>query len=310
VRSRALLQSERVSASGTPPDKRGLVVRLLVLHALIVPALLTGVTPIAVAVGVVSYVARVFGVTAGYHRLFSHHAYKTSRPFAFALAWLGASSGQRGPLWWAAVHRRHHRTSDTTEDIHSPRFHGLFFAHMGWILDKRHLQTRLEEVPDWAKYAELRWLDRFHLAAPASLIAALAALGAALAAYAPALGTSAAQLVAWGFVIATLAEIHVTSSVNSLAHSPRAWGASHPYDTGDDSQNLWWLAPFTLGESWHNNHHHLPGVARQGLRWWQFDPSYLVLRALAVIGVVWDLREPEPAKLAPASSQPADAPAT
>jgi stearoyl-CoA desaturase (delta-9 desaturase) len=274
--------------------RRGLVLRLLILHLALIPALLTGASVVAVVVCVVSFVVRVFGVTAGYHRLFSHHAFRTSRPMAFVLAWLGASSGQRGPLWWAAVHRRHHRTADTVDDIHSPRFHGLFFAHMGWILDKENLATRFEEVQDWSQRPELRFLDRFHVLAPASLIAVLAGLGAALAQWWPTLETSPQQLVAWGFVISTLAEIHVTSAVNSLTHR---YG-TRPYKTGDDSGNIWWLALPTLGEAWHNNHHHLPGSVRQGFWWWQIDLTYWALRGLAVVGLVWDLREPDPAKIA------------
>ena len=276
------------------PGKRGLVLRLIVLHAFAIPALMTGVSAAAVVAFAVTYVARVFGVTAGYHRLFSHHAYATSRPVAFAIAWLGAASGQRGPLWWAAVHRRHHRTSDTVDDVHSPKHKGLLFAHLGWILDKQHLQTRTEEVKDWLKYPELVWLDRFHLLAPASLIVGLFVVGAVLARTAPALGTDGLQLVAWGFVLSTLAEIHVTSCVNSLAHR---YG-NRPYDTGDDSGNIWWLSVLTLGEAWHNNHHYLPGSVRQGFHWWQFDLSYLVLRAMAAVGLVWNLREPDPTKVA------------
>lgn len=278
----------------TGPGKRGLVLRLLILHAFAIPALMTGVSRVAVIVFVVSYVARVFGVTAGYHRLFSHRAWATSRPVAFMVAWLGAASGQRGPLWWAAVHRRHHRTSDTVDDVHSPKHKGLLFAHLGWILDKQHLQTRTEEVQDWAKFPELRWLDRFHLVAPASLIVVLFALGVVLQQVAPGLGTNGLQLVAWGFVLSTLAEIHVTSCVNSLAHR---YG-TRPYDTGDDSGNIWWLSVLTLGEAWHNNHHHLPGSVRQGFHWWQFDLSYVILRAMAAVGLAWNLREPDPVKVA------------
>lgn len=273
--------------------RRGLVLRLLVLHALAVPALLTGASPVALAVFAISYMLRVFGVTAGYHRLFSHHAFRTSRPVGFALAWLGAASGQRGPLWWAAVHRRHHRTSDTVDDVHSPKHKGLFFAHMGWILDKRELSTREEEVRDWLHMPELVWLNRYHLIAPASLAVFCYGLGAALAAARPDWGTSGPQMLAWGFVLSTLAEIHITSAVNSLAHRVGA----HPYETGDDSRNIWWLALPTLGEAWHNNHHHLPGSVRQGFWWWQVDLTYWALRALAAVGLVWDLREPERSKM-------------
>ncbi len=282
----------------TTPPKAGLVLRLLVLHSLLIPAVLTGVSSTAVVVAVVTYVARLFGVTAGYHRLFSHHAFQTSRVFAFVLAVLGAASGQRGPLWWAAVHRRHHRTADTIDDVHSPRHKGLLFAHVGWILDKKNLKTRVEEVKDWAAFPELVLLDRFHLLAPALLILVLAVVGAVLQHTMPALQTSAAQLVAWGFVISTLAGIHVTSAVNSLTHR---YGR-RPFVTDDDSGNIWWLALPTMGEAWHNNHHHTPGCVRQGLLWWQLDLSYVILRALAVVGVVWNLREPSEKLLAEAKA--------
>ena len=282
------------------PGQRGLVLRLLILHSFVVPALFTGVSPVAVLAFAITYVSRIFGVTAGYHRLFSHHAYQTSRPVAFALAWLGAASGQRGPLWWAAVHRRHHRTADTVDDIHSPKHKGLLFAHVGWILDKQNLRTRVEEVHDWAKFPELRFLDRFHLLAPASLVLALFVVGeifarsaggtttATATTWAWVHNTSGLQLVAWGFVLSTEAEIHVTSCVNSLSHR----FGTRPWKTGDDSGNIWWLAIPTLGEAWHNNHHHRPGSVRQGFDWWQVDLSYWALRMMAAVGLVWNLREP------------------
>lgn len=284
------------SATVDAAPKQGLVLRVLVLHSLLVPAVLTGVSTTAVVVAAVTYVVRIFGVTAGYHRLFSHHAFQTSRAFAFVLAVLGASSGQRGPLWWAAIHRRHHRTADTVDDVHSPRHKGLLFAHIGWILDKQNLKTRIDEVKDWSAYPELVWLDRFHLVAPVLLIAVLAILGAVLQHTLPALQTSAAQLVAWGFVVSTIVGIHCTSFVNSLSHR----FGRRPFVTDDDSGNIWWLALPTMGEAWHNNHHHVPGSVRQGLLWWQIDLSYLVLRVLAVFGVVWNLREPSAKVLAEA----------
>jgi stearoyl-CoA desaturase (delta-9 desaturase) len=278
------------------PPKQGLVLRLLVLHSLVIPALCTGISTAAVVAFATTYLVRLFAITAGYHRLFSHHAFQTSRVFAFVLAVVGASSGQRGPLWWAGVHRRHHRTADTVDDVHSPRHKGLLFAHVGWILDKKNLATPLHEVKDWSRFPELVWLDRFHLLAPTSLIVLLAAVGALLEHTDPELHTSAAQFVAWGFVLSTIAAIHVTSCVNSLTHR---YG-SRPFVTDDDSGNIWWLALPTLGEAWHNNHHHAPGCVRQGLLWWQVDISYLVLRALAVVGVVWNLREPNDKVLADA----------
>ncbi|HEY1099855.1 MAG TPA: acyl-CoA desaturase [Myxococcota bacterium] len=278
--------------------KKGLVLRLFILHATLIPALMTGVSTTAVVVCAVCFFARIFGITAGYHRLFSHHAFQTSRAFAFVLAVLGASSGQRGPLWWAAVHRRHHRHSDDVDDIHSPRHRGLLFAHVGWILDKENLRTRTDEVKDWSRFVELRWLDRFHLLAPAALIVVLFVVGVVLECTQPQLHTNGLQLVAWGFVVSTLVGIHVTSTVNSIAHR----FGSRAFDTDDDSRNVWWLAIPTMGEAWHNNHHHQPGVARQGLVWWQLDLTYLLLRALAVVGVVWNVREPRSASSSASSA--------
>jgi stearoyl-CoA desaturase (delta-9 desaturase) len=275
------------------PTRRGLVLRLLVLHALAVPALATGVSRVALAAFVCSYVVRLFGVTAGYHRLLSHHAFKTSRLGVFAFAFLGACSGQRGPLWWAAVHRVHHRTSDTGADPHSPRVHGMAHAHLGWILDRENLATDLREVPDWSRFPELVWLNRYHVIAPLTVAIFCWVTGGVFAYVWPEAGTSSWQCLAWGFVLATLAGMHVTSAVNSLGHR---FGA-RPYPTGDDSGNLWWAALPTLGDGWHNNHHHLPGSVRHGFFWWQLDLTYWALRALAAVGLVWDLREPERSKM-------------
>jgi stearoyl-CoA desaturase (Delta-9 desaturase) len=238
------------------------------------------------------YAIRMFALTGFYHRYFSHKAFKTTRPVQFLFALIGAACVQRGPLWWAAHHRDHHRNADTERDIHSPLQHGLLWSHMGWFLTPRGFRTHWESIPDLQHYPELRWLDRFDIFVPV-LLAVVLFFGGRWAGQAfPATGTSGAQLLTWGFFVSTVVLFHATVTINSLAH---CFG-SRRFETADNSRNNWLLAVLTFGEGWHNNHHHFPGSARQGFRWWEVDLTYYVLRALAGCGVVWDLK-PAPAQL-------------
>ncbi len=247
------------------------------VHAACLGALWTGVDARALAVGAALYLVRMFAITAGYHRYFSHRTYATGRASQFLLALLGASAGQKGPLWWAAHHRNHHRWSDTERDVHSPRRGGFWWSHAGWILSPHFAKTRWEAVPDLAAFPELVWLERRHALAPLALGLSLYALGGA-------------RLLVWGFFMSTTALYHATFSVNSLAH---LFGARR-FDTGDDSRNNALVALLTLGEGWHNNHHRYPGSERQGLAWWELDLSHAGLRVLERLGLVWDLRTAPP----------------
>ena len=253
----------------------------------------TGWSPIALLVAFTTLALRMFGLTAGYHRYFSHRSFGTSRAFQFVLAFLGCAAAQMGPLWWAAHHRHHHRHSDTHEDVHPPGVKGFFWAHMGWVMSPSNEATRLDLVPDLTAYPELRWINRHHYVPPATLIVVLLALGAALQAWAPGLGTGPGQLVAWGFFASTTVLYHVTFAVNSFGHT---FGRRR-YETGDDSRNNWLVALLTAGEGWHNNHHRYPGSARQGFYWWEVDATHYALTALSWLGVVWDLRQPSAAVL-------------
>jgi len=222
-----------------------------------------------------SYGVRIFAITGGYHRYFAHRAYRTSRAFQFALAALGASAAQKGPLWWASRHRQHHKYADQPgKDIHSPR-EGFYHSHQGWIFNRRHDASLLDQIRDFSRFPELLWLNRLHFAPPLALAAICGAIGGAGG-------------VVWGFVISTVLLWHSTYTINSLAHR---WG-SRRYATRDDSRNNLWLALLTFGEGWHNNHHHFCASARQGFFWWEIDVTYYLLRALARLGLVWDLREP------------------
>ncbi len=258
----------------------------LVMHLACLAPIWVGWSPVAVGVAVALYFFRAFAITAFYHRLFSHRAYETSRPMQFVFAVLGASAVQRGPLWWAAHHRLHHRRSDEPEDVHSPRQHGFWWSHMGWITAPANFPTRLDVVPDLARYPELRWLDRFDTVVPAAFAGSLYLLGVWLP------GTTGPQMLAWGFFISTVALFHGTSFINSLAHRM----GRRRYDTRDDSRNSLFLAIVTVGEGWHNNHHRYPVAARQGFFWWEFDPTWYALVVMSWLGLVRNLR-PVPAFL-------------
>lgn len=265
---------------------------ILLIHAVCLGAVWTGWSWTAVAVAVALYWARMFAITAFYHRYFSHRTFKTHRVVQFAFALLGTSSAQRGPLWWAAHHREHHRHSDEEPDPHSPWWRGVLWSHTLWFLTEKGRTTNWKAIPDWKAQPELVWLERYHLVGPLGLIALLAAAGAALAAWAPSLGTGPEQLVVWGFGISTTVLYHATFTINSFAHTV----GSRRFNTPDDSRNNWFLAIITLGEGWHNNHHYHPGTVRQGFYWWEFDPSYWALRVMSWVGLVWDLR-PVPASV-------------
>jgi len=227
------------------------------------------------ALAAVVYAVRMFAITAGYHRYFSHRAYRTSRAFQLALAVLGATAAQKGPLWWAAHHRDHHRFSDGPDDVHSPLRRGFWWSHVGWILSRRHHATKNERVKDLARFPELRFVDRFQALFPVALAAGLILAGSW-----PAL--------LWGFFVSTAALWHATFAINSLAHVL----GRRRYETGEGSRNSLGLALVTFGEGWHNNHHFYPSAARQGFYWWELDVSFLVLRGLAALRMVRELRMP------------------
>ncbi|WP_235580682.1 acyl-CoA desaturase [Rhodanobacter sp. Root179] len=260
------------------------------MHLACLAVIGVGVSPVALGVAGALYAVRMFALTGFYHRYFSHRTFQTSRAVQFVFALIGASCVQRGPLWWAAHHRQHHRVTDTPADPHSPRVHGFLWSHVGWFLTPRNFRTDLTRVPDLAKYPELRWLDRFDIAVPLLLAVAMYGLGALLQQVAPQLGTSGGQMLVWGFFVSTVVLFHATVTINSLAHR----FGSRRYATKDDSRNNVWLALLTFGEGWHNNHHFFPGSSRQGFRWWEVDVTWYGLKLMAMLGLVRGLK-PVPA---------------
>jgi stearoyl-CoA desaturase (Delta-9 desaturase) len=261
-------------------------VPFILLHIACLSVFWVGWSQVAVATAAVTYFTRVFGLTAFYHRYFSHRSFKTSRWFQFVGALLGSAAGQRGPIWWAAHHRDHHRHSDQPGDVHSPHQHGFWFSHMGWFMTREYHATRERNVPDLLRYPELRFLERYDFLIAGLLAVAMYAWGAFLAWFAPQLGTTGPQMLVWGFLLSTIFLYHVTYSINSIAH---VFGTRR-YATRDDSRNNLWLALVTFGEGWHNNHHYYPAAARQGFYWWEIDVTYYVLVLLSWLGLVWDLK--------------------
>jgi len=261
------------------------IIPFVILHISCIAVLWVGWSPIAVIVAVAFYALRMVGITAFYHRYFAHKAFKAGRITQFIFALIGSAATQRGPLWWASHHRHHHHYSDTDNDIHSPR-KGFFWSHMGWFLSDKHFKTRLDLIPDFARFKELIVLDRFDIFVPLGCLALMYLLGALLNAVFPSLGTSGLQMMVWGYVISTVALLHATLSINSLAHKL----GSRRFNTSDTSRNNLFLALITFGEGWHNNHHQFPHSARQGIRWWEIDMSYYLIKIMEKVGLVWGVK--------------------
>lgn len=224
------------------------------------------------ALALAMYVPRMFLATGGYHRYFAHRSYRTSRAFQLVLALGAMATGERGVLWWASHHRRHHRLSDRPGDVHSPK-EGFWWSHMGWMLSGREEGTDLDSVKDLARFPELRFLERIWIVPPVLAAVITWSLGGAFA-------------LVWGFALSQVLYWHGTFTINSFSHVI----GTRRFATRDDSRNHWLLALITMGEGWHNNHHHQPGSARQGMRWWEIDVTYYILRSLAAVGLIWDLR--------------------
>jgi stearoyl-CoA desaturase (delta-9 desaturase) len=233
---------------------------------------ITGFSWWGLALAILFYIPRMFFVTGAYHRYFSHRSFKTSRWFQFVLALGATCTGQKGPLWWAAHHRLHHKLSDQPGDLHSVVQSGFWWSHHGWILSNNLEGTDLSRIKDFSKYPELRWLNRWWMLPPVAVGTITFLIGGFYA-------------LVWAFAVSQVLTWHGTFTINSLSH---LWGGRR-YKTDDDSRNNPVLAIITMGEGWHNNHHHYQVSARQGFFWWEVDLTYYVLRLLAAVGLVWDI---------------------
>ena len=261
----------------------------IVIHLLAVLAFFYPVTLYGIALALFSYSIRMFTITAFYHRYFSHRSFKTGRFVQFIGGFIACSSGQRGPLWWAAHHRRHHRHSDTDKDIHSPHTKGVFWSHTLWFMTDYAVPTLLKEIPDWVKFPELRFINRFDWI-PVVMLGLGCYLLGTVEWFHTLTGLTGLTTFIWGFLIPTVFLYHATFAVNSITH---LFGKKR-FDTGDESRNNAFIALITFGEGWHNNHHFFPGSARQGFFNGEFDITYYILKLLSLFGLVSDLR-PVPA---------------
>lgn len=271
-------QDRRIDWTGALP--------FISLHLLCFAVIWVGWSWTAVGVAAALYFIRMFAITGFYHRYFSHRSFKTFRWCQFCFAVLGNSAVQKGPLWWAAHHRAHHIHSDESQDVHSPKQHGFWWSHMGWFLSMQNIRTNLKAVRDLARYPELCFLDRFNFLVPIALALSLYLVGVSLYYFCPFLGTNGTQLLVWGFVVSTVVLYHGTYTINSLSHQ----FGKRRFATTDTSRNNFWLALLTLGEGWHNNHHHYPNSVRQGFYWWEIDVTYYMLVVLSWTGLIWDLK--------------------
>ncbi|MDT7543013.1 MAG: hypothetical protein QOE33_2917 [Acidobacteriota bacterium] len=279
-----------LSTTFKPSDQKSLdystCIQFLFMHVACLLVIWSGVSAVAVTTCLALYVVRMFAITAGFHRLFSHRTYATGRVFQFLIAFAGTAAYQKGPLWWSSHHRRHHIHADTEDDLHSPLTRSFWRSHVGWFLSRASLATDRSLVRNLTRNRDLCLMDRYYAVPPAILAVATFAWGALLQRYAPALGTSGAQMLIWGFFISTVLLYHGTFTVNSLAH---LFGRRR-FETADGSRNNYFVALITLGEGWHNNHHYYPSSERQGFYWWEIDLSHYALRVLSWAGIVWDLR--------------------
>jgi stearoyl-CoA desaturase (Delta-9 desaturase) len=259
----------------------------LLLHLAPILALWTHVTLFDWVLCISLYFVRMFFVTAGYHRYFSHKTFKTSRFFQFLLAFFAQTSLQKGALWWAANHRIHHQHSDTPKDPHSNKIYGFWYAHVGWIIGPDFKKTRYEMIRDLEKFKELKFLNEFHLIPPLVLLLGVWITGNMVngeGIFDFAAGASTALI---GFFLSTVFLFHGTFTINSLMHK---WGKPR-YKTTDESKNSAILALVTLGEGWHNNHHYYQSTAKQGFFWWEIDITYYVIKVLGWLRIVWDIRD-------------------
>lgn len=237
---------------------------------------------VALALGM--FLAMQFGFEGICHRYFAHRSYKTSRPFQFLLALWGSATGQKGMLWWADTHRQHHRHTDTPLDAHSPALLGLWHSHVAWLWQPENLYAAPDRVRDLRAFPEIVWLDRYWDLLPILVMVTMYALGGM-------------PYVVWGGCLAMAASLNCTWMTNSVTH----FTTSEPlgrrglrwrrFETADTTNNAPLLAIPLMGANWHNNHHRYPAAARAGFYAGEFDPTYLLLRVLARMGLIWDLRE-------------------
>jgi stearoyl-CoA desaturase (Delta-9 desaturase) len=260
-------------------------IQIVVFWSIQVSALLVLVVPFRwafIGLWAASHFVRAIGLTLIFHRYLAHRAFRINRVARFVWTLIGTAAMQKGPLWWAGHHVNHHRYADRDGDPHSPAVSGFYYAHIGWFLnDTRHdrLPPTNPVIRDFSKDFEIAWLERFYFLPPFLLAMALY-LGGGL------------PWVVWGFCLPTMTLAHATFAINTVNHL----SGSRRFETPDESRNNAFTAVFAAGEGWHNNHHRYQRAARNGFYWWEFDPTWYVIRAMAALGLVWDI-QPVPERI-------------
>jgi stearoyl-CoA desaturase (Delta-9 desaturase) len=239
----------------------------------------------------IMYVLTALGITVGFHRLFTHRAFKAKPAVRAVLAVLGSAAIEGPVISWVADHRKHHAFSDQPGDPHSPHvdhgsgwrgaIKGLTHAHVGWLFLHTHRARRTRYAPDLIADPVVSRVDRLFV--PCVIGGLLASFGLGWA-FGGTLRDGFTGLL-WGGAVRVLVCHHATYSINSLCH----FFGTRRFATRDESRNLLWLAPLTMGEAWHNNHHAFPTSAAHGLRRWEIDPSAWVINALEKLGLAWDV---------------------
>lgn len=263
--------------SGQQAEKFDLITlwAMIIIHlGAVIGVFLVGVSPFLVSLAFLTCLLRVWVITTGYHRYFSHRAFETSRTFQFLLGLLGTLCVQRGPLWWAIMHRHHHRYADQEEDMHSPSLQGFLWAYIGWMNSQKYAATDLSKIKDLSRYRELCWLNRFHVIPPI-ITGGLLLIFFGWAVF------------VWAGLVGTVMQWHALFASNTLSHM---FGFRR-FNTDDTSKNNFFCALLLMGEGWHNNHHYYPGSARQGFYWWEIDLSYYSIKFLERLGLVWNVHE-------------------
>jgi stearoyl-CoA desaturase (delta-9 desaturase) len=223
-----------------------------------------------------SHFVRAIGLTLCFHRYLAHRSFRMNRAAQFAWAFIGTAAMQKGPLWWAGHHVNHHKYADRDGDPHSPMVSGVYYAHIGWFLnDTKYdkIEGTNPVIRDFSRVPELAWLDRFFYVPPLVMAAALALAGGL-------------PWLVWGFCLPTMTLAHATFCINTVNHM----FGSRRFETVDESRNNAITAFFAAGEGWHNNHHRYQRAARNGFYWWEFDPTWYVIRAMAALGLAWDVQ--------------------
>jgi stearoyl-CoA desaturase (delta-9 desaturase) len=229
-----------------------------------------------IAVWAASHFLRAIGLTLAFHRYFAHRAFKMNRVARFVWTWIGTAAMQKGPMWWAGHHVNHHKYADRDGDPHSPMVSGVYYAHIGWFLnDTKHdkLEATNPVIRDFSKVPEIAFIEKYFFLPPLLLAIAMFAIGGF-------------PLLIWGFCLPTMTLAHATFAINTVNHM----FGSRRFETVDESRNNPLTAFFAVGEGWHNNHHRYQRAARNGFYWWEFDPTWYVIRAMKAVGVVWDIQ--------------------